>query len=305
MHSLDPNSTFDSSIFLKALDESLAGVGRRRQAGVLRYRYYFDKSWRRAYETVHSFVDQQVQRALAETTAGENSGSQNPKAQTGYILLNEMAKEICDPIELRYEIIGVFLPARDTSSIQVGNSLFHLSRNPQVWLDLRKSSMALGSTPLTFETLKSLVDFRNVLHETLRVQGPSGRTLRQASCDTVLPVGGGDDGKSPIAVQKGTIVALNFWGSHHDPDTWGEDADKFVPSRWIGKRPLWEFVPFLGGPRICPAQQQVLTHAVYILVRLTRRFARIENRDPAEEYVEFTKMTTQSRNGVKIALFEE
>ena len=40
-----------------------------------------------------------------------------------------------------------------------------------------------------------------------------------------------------------------------------------------------------------------------MLVRLVREFARIENRDPVAEYVEFTKMTTESRNGVKIALF--
>ena len=66
---------------------------------------------------------------------------------------------------------------------------------------------------------------------------------------------------------------------------------------------MWDFVPFLGCPRICPAQQQVLIQAVYVLVRLVREFARIENRDPVAEYVEFTKMTTESRNGVKIALF--
>lgn len=65
----------------------------------------------------------------------------------------------------------------------------------------------------------------------------------------------------------------------------------------------WEFTPFLGGPRICPAQQQVLTQSVYLLVRMTRRFARIENRDTALEYVEMVRMTTESRNGVKVALF--
>ena len=65
---------------------------------------------------------------------------------------------------------------------------------------------------------------------------------------------------------------------------------------------MWEFVPFLGGPRICPAQQQVLTQAVYVLVRLVREFASIGNRDPTLKYVEMTKMTVESRNGVKIAL---
>ena len=52
-----------------------------------------------------------------------------------------------------------------------------------------------------------------------------------------------------------------------------------------------------------PAQQQVLNQATYVLVRLVQKFERIENRDPVDEYVELTKMTTESRNGVKIALF--
>ena len=54
---------------------------------------------------------------------------------------------------------------------------------------------------------------------------------------------------------------------------------------------------------MCPAQHQVLTQAVYLLVRMVREFERIENRDPCEDYVERTKMLTESANGIKVALF--
>ena len=219
-----------------------------------------------------------------------------------YILLHEMAKEIRDPIELRFQILNVFLPARDTTSIAVANALFHLARNPNVWTDLRSAALSLGSQPLTFEVLKSLTLFKYVLFETIRLQGPSGRVLRTALRNTLLPVGGGPSGRSPVFVEKGAVVALSLWGLHHDKDIWGDDVDEFKPQRWVDKRPMWEFVPFLGGPRICPAQQQVLTQAVYVLVRLVREFASIGNRDPTLEYVEMTKTTVESRNGVKIAL---
>ena len=95
---------------------------------------------------------------------------------------------------------------------------------------------------------------------------------------------------------------MNLWALHHDVDIWGDDVNEFQPQRWVGKRPLWEFVPFLRGPRICPAQQQVLTQAMYVLVRLVQEFSMIENMDSVEEYVELIKMTTESRNGIKIAL---
>lgn len=206
-----------------------------------------------------------------------------------------------DPIQLRYQILGVFLPARDTTGILLSNALFHLARNPHIWTKLRQRALETDPEKLTFESLKSLIDFRHVIFETLRLQGPSGRSLRVATRDTTLPRGGGKDGQSPILVKKGTHISVNIWAMHHDADIY-PDVYKFKPERWVGKRPLWDFVPFYGGSRICPANQQVLTYASYTLVRLTREFAAIENRDPKMEYVELTKMTTQSRNGVKITL---
>lgn len=269
--------------------------------------YKFDRTWKEAYDKVHVFIDNHVQRALEETKEHSTLASSKKLDQQTpphrYILLHEMAKETRDPIELRFQILHVFLPARDTTSIFVGNSLFHLARNPTVWSDLRVTALALGFQPLTFEVLKSLVLFRHVLFETIRLQGPSGRVYRTALRDTILPRGGGPNGQCPIFVKQGTVIAMNVWALHHDKDTWGDDVHEFKPQRWVGKRPIGEFVPFLGGPRVCPAQQQVLTQAVYVLVRLVREFASIENRDPVLEYVDLVKMAAESRNGVKIALF--
>lgn len=310
MNSLLPETPFDSLEFLNAFNESMAGIWRRRRAGTLQFLYRFDTSWKKSYDKVHAFIDKHVQRALAETAPTVSptaSKPPHPHPQAPphrYTLLHEMAKRIRDPISLRHQILQVFLPARNTTSIAVGNALFHLARNPTLWTDLRRTALALGaSRPLTFELLKSLLPFRNVLFETLRLQGPSPRLLRTALRDTVLPVGGGRDGRAPVFVERGAVVALNLWGLHHDRDIWGDDVDEFRPGRWVDRRPLWEFVPFLGGPRICPAQQQVLTQAVYVLVRLVREFERVENRNEVGEYVEAGGMTVESRNGVRIALF--
>lgn len=96
---------------------------------------------------------------------------------------------------------------------------------------------------------------------------------------------------------------MNLWGLHHDREVWGEDVNIFQPHRWDNvdvKRWQWEFVPFLGGPRICPAMHQVLTQSIYLLVRLTREFSIIENRDPVLEYRGLVKALTESINGVKV-----
>jgi hypothetical protein len=59
---------------------------------------------------------------------------------------------------------------------------------------------------------------------------------------------------------------------------------------------------FFSGPRTFPAQQQVFTQAIYLLVRMSREFLRIENRDPVIEYVERYRVVTKSVNGVRVAL---
>lgn len=258
--------------------------------------------WRSSCDKVHAFVDRHVARALAETKPSDDPESKSPSS-TRYILINEMAKQIRDPIDLRFQVINVFFPARDSTGNALSNAFFNLARNPEVWTELREQALALGDQPLTFELLKSLTFFKYVLFESLRLQGPSGRIARTAIQDTILPRGGGPDGAAPIFVPKGTIVALNTYAPNHWKDTWGEDVEEFKPQRWIGSKHTRDWTPFFGGPRICPAQQQVLTQAVYLLVRMVTTFEKIENRDPCIEYMELTKMLTESRNGAKVALY--
>ena len=309
MNSLDSDTQSDIERFSTAFDRALAGVGQRRLAGNLSgIRFMFDADWKQAYQVVHAYVDERVRVAL-EATSSDNRNtamSKDNSSPTRYILLDEMAKQICDPVALRYQILAVFTPGRDTTAILVSNVLFHLARNPQIWADLRETALALDPATLTFESLKSLKNFQHVIFETLRLQGPSGRVVRRVERDIVLPRGGGPDGQAPILVEKGTMLDLNLSCLHLDRDIWGEDVHVFRPARWRGsKRPLWEFVPFYGGSRICPANQQVLTQACYTLVRLVREWRRIDNRDPVQEYVEEKRMTTQSRNGIKVAFLHD
>ena len=302
MDSLLPDNPFDYEKFYAALERSLTGLMQRRQAGNMRsIRCAYDPEWKQAYKEVHAYIDERVAEALEKTSSSSSPNEAPEGKHRKYVLLQEMAKQIRDPIELHYQIIGVFLPARDTTSTLLSNALFNLARNPHIWHQLRQTALQLDPEKLTFESLKSLKDFRYVIFETLRLQGPSGRSQTAAKRDTVLPRGGGADGQSPILVKRGTHLSSNVWAMHHDPDLYPSPF-VFKPERWAGKRQSWEFVPFLGGPRICPANQQVLTYATYTLVRLTREYAAIENRDPVLQYVELTKMTTRSRNGVKISL---
>ena len=292
---------------MKAFDRSLLGLALRLIAGPLKFLFVFDPMWKKAYTKVHTFVDKQVaialdrQRSIAETGKDFNIGS--PER---YILLHEMALNSQDPYDLRAQILNVFFPARDTAAIAFGNIIFELARHPHVWDELCAEVLSIGSQQLTFELLKSLKTTKAIINETLRLHLPASRIGRTALRDTVLPVGGGSDGRSPLFIRKGQVVEMDLYTLQRNPEFWGDDADEFKPQRWGEGRPLWEakwqYEPFLGGMRMCPAQNQVLTQLSYLLVRVAQEFCLVQNRDKVLEYVEEIKMTVESRNGVKIAL---
>ncbi|KAL8818041.1 MAG: hypothetical protein Q9223_003245 [Gallowayella weberi] len=78
--------------------------------------------------------------------------------------------------------------------------------------------------------------------------------VRFALNTTLLPVGGGPDGESPVLIRRGAGVGYSVYHMHRQKSLYGDDADEFRPERWEGSelsRIGWGFMPFHGGPRTC------------------------------------------------------
>lgn len=138
----------------------------------------------------------------------------------------------------------------------------------------------------------------------LRLHPVVPRNNRVAVRDTVLPLGGGKDGLSPVFVSKGTLVAYNLYVMHRRTDFYGPDAEDFRPERWEDGscvQPPWGYLPFNGGPRICIGQQYALTEVGYVIVRMAQEFRLLKSRD-AGAWEESLTLTMCSRNGTKVSL---
>ena len=85
--------------------------------------------------------------------------------------------------------------------------------------------------------------------EALRLHPVVPGNSRSAVRDTVLPLGGGPDGKSPLFVPKGTLLIYHVYSMHRREDLYGEDANEFKPERWETLRPGWVSCKFLIFPR--------------------------------------------------------
>jgi len=95
---------------------------------------------------------------------------------------------------------------------------------------------------------------------------------------------------------------MNFYTLHRNPKVYGGDIGNYRPERWEHIRPQWNYMPFGGGARHCPAQQLALYWVAYTIVRMAIRFREVQNRDPVMEFVEKLKLNMESGNGVLVGL---
>ncbi|KAL8775618.1 MAG: hypothetical protein Q9209_000114 [Squamulea sp. 1 TL-2023] len=264
-----------------------------------------DRRFKRDCKYVHDWVDALIERSLS------SASEKLDHSEDRYVFLHELVAITPDKVRIRTELLNILVAGRDTTASLLSDVWWTISREPRVWNRLQKEVQAL-ETPLgeerpIFQELKEMKYLRAVLNESLRLHPAVPANSRQAVTDTTLPVGGGTDGKSPVFVPKGTLVAYCIYAMHRRKDLYGEDAEEFKPERWLddeGKKGLrmgWEYLPFNGGPRICIGQQFALTEASYITVRLLQEFDRIESRDK-DVWREKIGLTCTGLGGCKVSL---
>jgi cytochrome P450 len=191
---------------------------------------------------------------------------------------------------------AVMMAGRDTTAALLGWCLLRLALHPEIFSSLRETILRdfPSDTQPDFAQLKSCRPLQHFLQEVLRLHATVPVNNRVCIKDTTLPLGGGADQQSPIAVRAGQAVTFSVYLMHRRKDLWGEDALEFRPSRWEERVPAWQWLPFLGGPRVCLGQQFALTEAGFLLVRLLREFDAVQ----AVDEVEMRRM----RKGVGLTL---
>ncbi|KAI5859950.1 putative cytochrome P450 alkane hydroxylase [Durotheca rogersii] len=301
---MSENASESATKFHHALDYAQQGTILRLRLGNLMFTHR-DQKFRDSCRTVHAYADKFVGQALEYRRSQALLPPEKREKEDGvrqkYVFLNELAKDTEDPILLRDQIVNMLLAARDTTAGLLAFVFFILARRPDIWAKLREDVLDHYCEPLTYEAIMDMKYLRFVVHEALRLFPPIATNSRMANKDTVLPVGGGPDGKSPLFVKKNNVVTYSTFVMHRRKEFFGEDADEFRPERWENLRPGWEFLPFNGGPRICPGQKFALTESSYTIARLLHAFSSIENLDPTDWREQLTLSLTLN-NGVQCRL---
>ncbi|KAK3322707.1 cytochrome P450 [Apodospora peruviana] len=313
MNILNEKEPERSQEFLDAFHYAQKGTGRRLQLGKLAF-LYRDKKYYESIKVAHAFADYYVDKAieyrkrrLAAAEKGDSGLSDDDTPGRRVVLLHDMAMETDNRVDLRNQIMHVFLAGHESSAITIGNALFQLCRNPEKWQKLRKEVLTLGSpdsTTLTVEKVKGCKYLTNIIRETVRLYPVASMSTRKTYKDTILPTGGGPAGTSPIFVRKGTIVASSVFAIHRISECWQPDPEAFRPERWEDPefKPGPSYMPFGLGIRTCPARGLAEIEIGYTLARMAQIYERVECRDEVLEWVEELRVSTSSKNGTKVGL---
>jgi len=129
------------------------------------------RTWNGAIKIVHEFIDRQIDRAYqekAEKLIRQNSSNDQLKDESERtdLLWNMVGNLPEDRERLRSEMLLLFVPNNDTTSIFISNVFWNLARLPKVYAKVREEVLAVGKdTPLTYEILRTLKYLEAVLNE--------------------------------------------------------------------------------------------------------------------------------------------
>lgn len=300
--------------FGKALDECQSWMISRVRAG--HFSNFIDSpKFHDAIKICKDLADKYVNKALERYKKRKEAKNHDDETKS-YIFLDELAKETQNPVQLRDQVLNLLVAGRDTTASLLSWTFYNLALHKDVFYKLRKNVLETYGTDtdsISFESLKRCVYLRHVINETLRLYPIVPGNQRTAKVDTFLPHGGNDPSKGaldeslPVFIPKGTQVNFSVFVLQRHPKFWGEDANKFIPERWIdkeGKHP-WDFLPFNGGPRICLGQQFALNEASFVIVRILQKFKDIEagfEGAIVPDPLQHTQLTMSVEGGVNLRL---
>ncbi|KAJ7192284.1 cytochrome P450 [Mycena pura] len=158
----------------------------------------------------------------------------------------------------------ITIAGQDTSAKTLSFGLIELAKNPQFQESLRTEIHAAFGTDHENIPYDSMPLLNAFIKEILRLYPVVAYIDRVALEDVVIPVSESivtTAGKrlNQIHIRKGELVSIAIASYQRMASRWGDDADKFRPTRWLDGTvyqgeavgPYANLFSFLGGPRTC------------------------------------------------------
>lgn len=179
-------------------------------------------------------------------------------------------------VDIRDEIMTMFLAGFETSSVALTWTLYLISQHPEVREKfLKELQLITGEDKVRPEHIMQLTYTRQILEEAMRLFPPVFTIPRQLM--HAMDMKG-------YRLPKGSLVLTSIYAIHRSPRYWQEpekfDPDRFSPEN-ADKIEKGAYMPFGLGQRMCIGNQFALLEMVSALAVLGRKYELF----PKEGYV--------------------
>ncbi|KAI8099975.1 cytochrome P-450 cyp509A1 [Halteromyces radiatus] len=182
--------------------------------------------------------------------------------------------------ELLNDIGIFFIAGHDTTSTALTAAVYYLAKHPDIQEKARQEVIGIlcpdGMEPPidilpTADQVKKFNYLNQVIKETLRINGPvvSLVSPRLTTNDVTL---------SNVLIPKDTLVNVNIYDLHHNPNVWMKpdvfDPERFAPGgeadQQAGGGMAW--IPFANGQRMCVGNMFSINEQRVLLACLLRKY---------------------------------
>ncbi|KMS97131.1 hypothetical protein BVRB_7g177960 [Beta vulgaris subsp. vulgaris] len=171
-------------------------------------------------------------------------------------------------MDIADKILGLLIGGHDTASAACTFVVKYLAELPHVYEAVCKEQMEIAKSKaegelLNWEDIQKMKYSWNVACEVMRLAPPLQGGFREAISDFMY---GG------FQVPKGWKLYWSANSTHRNPECFPE-PEKFDPSRFEGKGPApYTYVPFGGGPRMCPGKEYARLEILVFMHNVVKRF---------------------------------
>ncbi|KAI3944840.1 hypothetical protein MKW92_002207 [Papaver armeniacum] len=173
-----------------------------------------------------------------------------------------------DELFIANKMVALFLSSGDTSGTLITFIIKYLAELPGVYNEVQEEMMEIESSKSTGELLnwddiQKMKYSWNVACEVMRLIPPSHGSFREAITDFNY---------KGFSVPKGWKLFWSPYSTHKNSDYFPE-PEKFDPTRFEGKGPApYTYVPFGGGPHVCPGQDIAKLLTLVFMYHVVRRY---------------------------------
>ncbi|KAH7527804.1 beta-amyrin 28-monooxygenase [Ziziphus jujuba] len=176
--------------------------------------------------------------------------------------------EYMKELDIADKILGLLIGGHDTASATCTFIVKYLAELPHIYQGVYDEQMEIAKSKgpgelLNWDDIQKMKYSWNVACEVLRLTPPLQGAFREAMTDFVF---------NGFTIPKGWKL---YWSANstHKNAAYFPEPEKFDPSRFEGNGPApYTFVPFGGGPRMCPGKEYARLEILVFMHNLVKRF---------------------------------